>query len=283
MDRLSGAPYDTINPNGLAFVVLTVLPFLHYLSALSTLTRVAYFAVLPVGLYALTLTGSRSGALGLAIVAISVWVKSQRKVLLLLLIVLGTAVALPYVSADLRDRYWSIVSRDTRNAATAQSRIDSVFSDLRVAMRRPLLGHGLGTSREANANFGGRDLPSHNLYTEVAQELGVVGLGLFVPLIVSIALSLRGTLSRLKQAGGRATLLRSLAHALEVWLVMNVLFSLASYGLSSYEWYFLAGLSDVVGRFTPLLEPVRLDGTATQASLKEGLATPRPSSSAELR
>ena len=33
MDRLSGAPTDVVNPNGFAFVILTVIPFLHFLTA----------------------------------------------------------------------------------------------------------------------------------------------------------------------------------------------------------------------------------------------------------
>ena len=37
--------------------------------------------------------------------------------------------------------------------------------------------------------------------------------------------------------------------AMEVWLLMNLLFSWASYGLSSYEWYLFGGLSVVFRRF----------------------------------
>ena len=46
----------------------------------------------------------------------------------------------------------SIFSGNTRNAVTADERIDGLKIDVQVAMRRPLFGHGLGTSREANAN-----------------------------------------------------------------------------------------------------------------------------------
>ena len=36
--------------------------------------------------------------------------------------------------------------------------------------------------------------------------------------------------------------------ALQVWMGMNLLFSFASYGLSSYEWYLAGALAEVVRR-----------------------------------
>ena len=42
--------------------------------------------------------------------------------------------------------------------------------------------------------------------------------------------------------------LMRVANAMVVWLLMNIFFSFASYGLSSYEWYLFAGLSVVTKR-----------------------------------
>src|SRR5439155_24099371 len=57
MDRLSGAPDDVVNPNGLAAIVLTVLPFLHYLTGRSVAGRLIYLVSLPFLIYVLVLTG----------------------------------------------------------------------------------------------------------------------------------------------------------------------------------------------------------------------------------
>ena len=113
-------------------------------------------------------------------------------------------------------------------------------------MRRPLFGHGLGTSREANANFGGNDQPSHNLYTEVAQEIGFLGLILFVAILYTVATNLYTTLAIVRSRPQAEDYLKRLTDALQVWLALNLVFSLASYGLTSYEWYSMAGLSEVV-------------------------------------
>ncbi len=248
MDRLSGAPFDVVNPNGLAFVILTVLPFLHYLSFSTNYLKAIYLMCLPLLLWALILTGSRSGLLGLGAVFLGIWLKSRHKLLMLTIVMAAALLAIPALPDDLADRYLSIVDSNTKNGATASGRLSGLESDLTVALRRPLFGHGLGTSREANANFAGSDMPSHNLYTETAQEIGLVGLGILVLLIVTISADLRSGIRALRAASGANSFLLSVVDATQTWFWMTLLFSFASYGLTSYEWYFTAGLASVLKR-----------------------------------
>jgi len=111
-----------------------------------------------------------------------------------------------------------------------------------VAFRRPLFGHGLGTSLEANANFAGNDQPAHDLYVEVAQELGFVGLAIFIRFLKSIFTGF-AECKRTYVGKDTGAFLRRLVDTLQIFLIMNFLFSFASYGLSSYEWYLLGGFS----------------------------------------
>ena len=113
-------------------------------------------------------------------------------------------------------------------------------------MRRPRFGHGLGTSWEANANFGGIDQLSHNLVAEVLQEIGFVGLILFGMLLASIGSSTRRALAALRQSPDASPVLLSLGHAMQAWFITNLFCSLFTYGLSNYNWYLLAGLADVL-------------------------------------
>jgi len=245
MNRLAGAPHDVVNPNGLAFVVLSVICFAHYLWTGNWVGRVAYLGILAVGLYALALTGSRSGMAGLVVVFGAIWLRSRHKVVLALVAVAVIAWATPRLSSDLLDRYLSLVDSSTKNAGTAASRVAHVRKGFSVAMRRPLFGHGVGTSREALANFAGVDQPAHNLYAEVAIELGLVGLLGFLGFMGVLAKDLWGH-RREWRARARAPALERAGDALLLFFVMNLLFSLASYGLTSYEWYFLAGLTQVL-------------------------------------
>jgi putative inorganic carbon (HCO3(-)) transporter len=274
MERLAGAPLDKINGNGLAFVILTVIPFFHYLGPLTWIGRLAYISAMPFFIWTLLLTASRSGLLGFAIIVLAIWLKSRRKVLMGALVAAAIVLTLPLLSADFSDRYRSIFDSNTKNASTAHGRWSSLTNDLDVALRRPFFGHGLGTSREAMANFGGEDLPSHNLYTETAQELGFVGLAIFLATIWSILKDLRASLVQMKAvASGGSPIVLRLMDALQVWLSMNILFSFASYGLSSYEWYFAAGLAEVLRRIAAELAATAAQPVAAETSAS---AVPRP-------
>jgi O-antigen ligase len=126
-------------------------------------------------------------------------------------------------------------------------------------MRRPLFGHGLGTSREANANFRGEDLPSHNLYTEAAEELGYVGLALLLALIWSFLRACRTAqqaASATTATDERMEFLHNVASSLVVVVAVDLFFSFASFGLSEPYWYFVGGLTVVTVRLATALAPV---------------------------
>src|SRR5581483_3802455 len=144
MDRLSGAPSDVVNPNGLAFVILMVFPFLHYLTRVNGKLKLAYVVVTPVLIYALLLTASRTGFVCLLVILASIWWKSKNKGIILIVSVVAAVMIGGVMSANLKDRYLSLVSKDTKNAETAEGRIEGLKADLDVAMRHPFTGHGLG-------------------------------------------------------------------------------------------------------------------------------------------
>ena len=262
MSRLSGAPSDVINPNGLAFVICTVLPFLLFMASLSSRLRLAAVLLVPAVLYALALTGSRSGIIGLLIVVLGVAIKSRNLATLLFVMIVGLVVGglgFTFLSTDMQDRYLSILGRGEKNIGTAEDRLEGMTEQLGVLMHRPIFGHGLGTSPEANAHFttsgpyAGWQMPAHNLFLEVGQEIGLIGVIIFVffaKAIISGFARSRRALSRHDNAG----FLQRLIDAMQVWLAMNVVFSFASYGLSSYEWYLFGGLSVVVQRLAELRE-----------------------------
>jgi putative inorganic carbon (hco3(-)) transporter len=270
MDRLSGSPFDTINPNGLAFIICTILPFLYFMQGLSWKHRLSFFGLTPALLYALILTGSRSGMIALAIVYLGMLVKSKRRLLLLTIGLASVIVGFGSMKPDMQDRYLSTFGLGSKNATTADERVEGMEDNFYVVLHRPIFGHGLGTSAEANYHFSqagpysGKDLPAHNLYLEVAQELGVAGLVIFILFMKSIVqgfLENQRAWSRI----GKETFLPKLIDAMQVWIVMNIVFSFASYGLSSYDWYLFGGLSIVIRRLA-------MGVSVTQARQREGSA-----------
>lgn len=256
LNRLSGSPYDIVNPNGLAFVISTVIPFVYFLGSQSWRMRLVFIIFIPLCLYALVLTGSRSGIVAMAAVfAATVW-KSKYSLTIAVAGVIAAIVGFTMLPADMQDRYLSITSSSQKNNATADERLEGLQETLRVGLRRPLFGHGLGTSAEANANFATsgpyafRALPAHDLYLELFVELGLVGLIIFLIFMKSIIVGFMQCRRLYGGEGGGHPFLPNVLHAMQVWVIMNIVFSFASYGLSLYTWYLFAGFSVILQRLS---------------------------------
>lgn len=242
MNRLSGSPFDIINPNGLAFVILIVTCLTHYLlGAGSNKQKMIYVGIMVPLLYAMSLTGSRSGMLVLAIFALLVIWRSKHRVAAFTAVGVIVMVLVATMDDLERQRYLSIVDKNAKGAATSQGRVDGIWIDVGVGLERPIFGHGLGTSAEANAHAYGKFMPSHTLYTEVLQELGLIGLGIFLAFMYYTWKNCTEAVKRAEQLGP-GFLLRASRGIRDLAILLGF-FSIASYGLNEYQWYLLAGLS----------------------------------------
>jgi len=248
MNRLAGAPHDIINPNGLAHVILTVLAFIYYFHNMTPCSRFMFYIIAPALLYALILTGSRSGMIGLLTIGIMYLYFSKKKILLVSIMLFVLAMSAFYMQDDMKDRYASIFDSSSQNRMTAEGRIAGMITDIELSLRRPIFGHGLGTSLEANANYTGRYQISHNLYAEIAIELGLVGLMIFIAYIMSVIKNIIHTVRIEKKKHIHENFVTSFQQGMITWILMNIVFSFASYGLLSYEWYLFGGLSVVLLR-----------------------------------
>jgi len=246
MNRLSSAPNDIANPNGLAFIITSVIPFSYFLSSISWEYKLFFWATIPLFLYALILTGSRTGLLGLLVIVVGIIMKSNKKIITALVMIICGLIIFSILNLEQKDRYASIIDPSTKNAGTANERIEGVKDNFKVAMRKPFFGHGLGSSEEASYHFGKEGKIAHNLYAEVSQEIGFVGLFIFLLFMKSIIINFSISFKQLKAIVSKDHYLLKITNAMQVWLAMNILFSFASYGLSSYEWYLFGGLSVVL-------------------------------------
>ncbi len=261
-NRLSGGPFDVINSNGLAFVILMVLPFLHYLTIDSPKLKYIYFTLFPLLLLALVKSLSRSGMIGFLIAYGGVFMRSRRKALILVAAVVTVGVVFANLSDIQKDRYLSIVSSHTKQGATASGRIEGLQIDFGIALKRPLFGFGLGTSAETKYHLIGNGQLAHDLYLEVAQELGFVGLMLFLVFLRRIVANFTLVKKKLAELKEPDPYMSRLVDAMQVWMLVGLFFSLASYGLSEWTWYFFAGVSLAVVR---VVDADRLRGENQQS------------------
>ena len=101
-------------------------------------------------------------------------------------------------------------------------------------------------------------------------------MGLVIAVIYVVATNLHTTLRAVKSQQGTNEYVLALTNALQVWLALNLVFGLVSFGLTSYEWYFMAGLSEVVKRLAhdscdPVSLPVRSPRTHPMLSGVRGV------------
>lgn len=256
LDRLSGAPHDVVNPNQLAWVIVTSVPFLFYiLWQGSKLGKVVFLAIIPGCVYTLLLTGSRSGLLCLCFTVLAmVFLSRDRKrnaVVAAIILVPVAIYASGLLSGDMQTRYLSLVDSNVVGADTAQGRINGALRQLSSLAHNPLFGNGLGTSRETNWNImGGSSQITHNLYIETLQEVGIVGFTLFILYIVSIIKSLSMAKQMLEMQGEMVDdWLCRLITATQVWIFMDLFYSLSCFGLSSWEWYFFGAVATLCYSF----------------------------------
>jgi len=251
--RLSGAPSDVINPNGLGFVIATTIVFVHFMlwQARSFLAKLAYLLVVPGMLYALILSMSRGGFIALLVGGWLIFLQSRRKAALVVIAILAGLGSWNVMTDLQKDRYLSLVSDKTEQGATRQGRITGMIGELKLGMTNPVFGYGLGTTPEAKVNvLGGNPQASHNLYAELLIELGLVGFVLFMVYVVRIHRLVRENLQRISARGSSAdqsVFFARLNRALLTTFWVYVVYSLNYFGLSQDYWYVFGGLCVTLG------------------------------------
>lgn len=251
-NRLGGAPSDVINPNELGFVIVTIIPFLHYfLLPRGFITKLVYFGLLALLLYALILTMSRGAFLALLVVGWFVFKDSKRKIMLIMFGVLGVMAALSVMNEAQRDRYLSLFSSNTKQSGSAEGRINGMIQEFELGLKRPIFGFGLGSTNEAKFHTYGRNQASHNMYAEVLIEVGIVGMIFFGRFIFAIRRELKkGMLGSVQSS----LFYQNLFRVFNIIFWMFAVYSINYWGLSQYYWYNLAGLIIAASLLAPLVK-----------------------------
>ncbi len=270
-DRLSGAPADVINPNGLGFVIATTTVFAYFMLWQSErkFLKLIYLGLLPMMLYALVLSMSRGGFIALLVGGVLIFRQSQNK-FLLIAIAATIAVGTWSIMSDVqRERYTSLVKSDTRQSYTVEGRFRGMSDEFKLGLNRPIFGHGLGTTPEAKFNIaGGQVRGAHNLYAELLIEIGIVGMILFLTFLWRVYGVVRNNLQINRLRGdreGNSEYFTRLNRALFVVFWMYVVFSVNYFGLSQDYWYIFCGICVVFGFITQHEVQEKLDARARLA------------------
>lgn len=172
------------NPNDMAIHFVTMVPIVLALGVASKtfFMRLIYFSMLGLFVAATMFTFSRGGFLGLmAVAAVLLW-KLGRKHRLNVTIggLIAGAGFLAVAPGNYGLRMISIFIPSLDPVGSATARREGLITSLLVTVRNPW-GVGIGNS----PTFGAHNLQTHNAYTQVSAELGILGLIAYLVLMVS--------------------------------------------------------------------------------------------------
>lgn len=264
--RLHGATPNYEHPNSFSGTQLGTLPFL--LASLTFAPKWLRPVVIGHALGAVVIvvtTGSRTGYVGLLLWLAFVWYRSKSRFKSLLLALVAGLVIVPMLPAQYMARFETIFTQKDAEGASIDTRKEILHDALGVFAAHPL-GVGVGAFTTVRQEMFGRSPPSHNLYLEVACDMGIQGLFVFLGFVVVMMRSARATGAEadrqlrqleatpvgpdwgVEQLGALQNHLADLrtikAAALAVLSFLVIRMGLGLFGHDFYEiyWWFAAGL-----------------------------------------
>jgi putative inorganic carbon (hco3(-)) transporter len=209
-DRVRGAIGGMFNnPNDLALNLVTFLaPALIFVVLERRASRRLLAAACSLlMLAAIVCTKSRSGFLGLlAMGAVIFYYTARLKPGIVFAVIVAGIVAVPALPQSFWDRMGSITDSETDPTGSREARLRLLTQGVEVFAENPLTGVGAGQFQ--NYNEPGVTIErwrvTHNVWLQVAAELGIAGLVVFAFLVVRAYRACFATLRALRGSHGRA-------------------------------------------------------------------------------
>jgi O-antigen ligase len=223
------------NTNDMALHLVTIVPIsvALMLGAKGVMRKLLYGTCSAVMIAAIVLSYSRGAFIGMLIAFLFVaWKLGRRRRLEIVFAVLGFAGVVVLLAPDkYGSRLLSIFVPSLDAEGSADARRGELFRSIYVALRHPLLGIGMGNYQAEMSN---RGLVTHNSYTQVAAEMGMMAFACYVMFIVT-PLKKVGQIARETFDARRESRFYYLALGLQASLIAYLI---SSFFLSvAYVWY----------------------------------------------
>jgi O-antigen ligase len=198
------------NPNDLALNMVVFLPFAAYIAmeAASSIKRLTAAACAACMIGAIVASGSRGGFLGFGVMIVVLGAfAARRRPGFVLVGVLVALFALPVVPANYWRRIASITDESKDDVQSSQARRTLMAESVDAFVAHPLTGVGAGMFKNWNPpNRAEVWHEAHNVWLQVAAELGLFGLAAFLFLVVrgfASVVQTRRLLGRIRPAPAR--------------------------------------------------------------------------------
>jgi O-antigen ligase len=229
------------NTNDMALYLVTTLPIsvAFFFGSKNAVMKGIHAACAALMIFGIVLSFSRGAFLGVLVVAVFFALKlgKRSKFEIVALLAAGAVAMIVLAPSGYGDRLLSILMPGLDPNGSADARRGELFRSIYVALRHPLFGIGMGNYQP---NMSYNNLVTHNSYTQVASEMGMIALGLYVMFIVAPLRKL-GQIARQSLAAKQESRFYYLALGLQASLIV---FMVSSFFLSvPYAWnvYYLVG------------------------------------------
>jgi O-antigen ligase len=239
----------TANPNDLALMLNLLLPLAIalLLNAQRTSLRVLYVVIIAIDVVSIVLTFSRAGFLGLCVLGMIYFMKLVRRswrdrVWAFVMLLLAIS-ALPFLPRNYSSRIATVADIEADPTGSSQERWSGTVAAAQFVASHPIVGAGIGMDVVGlNEVRGPSWRQVHNVYFEIAVDLGLPGLFLFLLLFSGVFKAVMSSQKRLAHLPA----LRDLFHLVESLKVSLIVFAVSGFFYPiAYHFYFyyMAGLA----------------------------------------
>lgn len=211
--RLHGAVPLYGHPNSLGGVSLGVLPYVVYLWSQMRrwYLRAGLLALATTACICVVYSGSRTAYIGLIGLVIWMFIQAERKVKFAARTLIVGAIVVVALPQQYIERFASIGGQE-KEGRSKEARIVILQDAWTIFMENPL-GVGVASFPAKRMERFGRSQDTHNLYLEVATNLGIQGFVAFAVLVGSMMVALRRAKSEFKRQRRRLRALQRFAPA----------------------------------------------------------------------
>lgn len=267
--RLNGPTPNYGHPNSFAGMALGCLPFILYFYKIAPrYLRVVLLVQLAFMVNIIVFTGSRTAYVALAVGLWFLIRRSEKQRRAFFLVLIAGLVVGSFIPHDYIERARTIITQQDMEGRSIDTRKEILEDAWQVFLDNPL-GVGVHAFPAVRQDRFGREQDTHNLYLEVATNLGVQGLIVFIGLIAALlrtlsrlAVSVKQQIALVEQAmtgssdgaslGRMREHLRDLrtmwAACAAVYVFLMIRLGLGLFGMDLYEiyWWFALGTTVAV-------------------------------------
>jgi putative inorganic carbon (HCO3(-)) transporter len=265
--RLHGSTPMYRHPNSFAGMAMGTLPFIYFLFPVANrYIKIFLLVLLVLSVNIIIFSASRTAYVAcIGMLCYVVAVSNQKMRIAGAGLVLAIMAAI-YMPQQYKERFMSIYTGQEAEGRSSEARLQ-ILEDATVVWMRHPLGVGVGAFPIVRDRYFGKDADTHNLYLEVATNLGIQGLVAFLVLIGAILRSLRRTVlecqrllrvarelphrtSEVAKIQWELSLYMAVSKAVAAYIVVRLLLGL--FGMDLYEiyWWIGIGLTVAVSRLT---------------------------------